>query len=252
MPYSGPLYYRDVEPERGEGQPPIVVLHGGWGYQIYPFDDAIAGIPRRFVIPDRTGYGKSPPLAEIAPRFHQRYAAETAELLAALGIRRYVLWGHSDGAIVAANLAARDPSGCAGLILEAIHLERVKPSSRAFFTQMANDPDGFGERVSAVLAAEHGENWRAILRAGGRAWLHIAATPDDDYFDRRLHEIVAPTLVLHGEADPRTEPGELDRLRREVPHAQIHLLAGGKHSPHSERATAATCTELAAKFVAAL
>lgn len=245
MPYVGDLYYRDA----GEGEPPIVVLHGGWGYQIYPFDDAIAGVPRRFVIPDRSGYGKSPPRSELPPRFHQQYAIETEALLDALGIRRCVVWGHSDGAIIAAILAARDPGRYAGVILEAIHLERVKPNSREFFTRMADDPDAFGERITAVLAAEHGPDWRTIIRADGRAWLHIAATPHDDLFDRRLHEITSPVLVLHGAQDPRTEPGELDRLRREVPHAQIHVLPGGKHSPHSERETAAACTGLVANFL---
>ena len=39
MPYVRDLYYRDL----GAGTPPIVALHGGWGYEFYPFDDAIAG-----------------------------------------------------------------------------------------------------------------------------------------------------------------------------------------------------------------
>ena len=50
------IHYRDV----GAG-PPIVILHGGWGYEIYPFDRQIAALSadHRLVIPDRTGYGGS-------------------------------------------------------------------------------------------------------------------------------------------------------------------------------------------------
>ncbi len=59
------IYVRDV----GAGDPPIVVLHGGWGYGFYPFDDAIAGIRRRFVIPDRTG--GSPARSELPHGFHR-------------------------------------------------------------------------------------------------------------------------------------------------------------------------------------
>ena len=70
MPFVQGLHVRDL----GTGDPPIVVLHGGWGYGFYPFDDAIAGIPRRFVIPDRTGYGQSPPRTSLPPRFHAIYA----------------------------------------------------------------------------------------------------------------------------------------------------------------------------------
>lgn len=247
MPFVQGLHVRDI----GSGAPPIVVLHGGWGYAFYPFDDAIAGIPRRFVIPDRTGYGQSPPRAALPPRFHDIYAQETEALLDALAIERCVLWGHSDGAVIAARLAIRDPSRYAGVVLEAIHLEREKPGSRAFFTMMAKDPDAFGPRVTDKLAAEHGADWRTIIRADGEAWLHIAAHPDDDLYDHRLHELSVPTLVLHGDADPRTEPGELDRLRRDVPHARIHRIAA-QHSPHSERSSAATCTALVRDFVAGL
>lgn len=244
------LHVRD----RPGSDPPIVVLHGGWGYEFYPFDDALAHLPNRFVIPDRTGYGKSvPPVRETLPRgFHAMYAGETATLLDELGISRCVLWGHSDGAVIAVHLATRDPDRYAGVVLEALHLDREKPRSREFFTRMAKDPDAFGERVSAKLAAEHGPGWRTIIRADGEAWLDIAATPALDMFDNRLGELRMPTLVLHGQADPRTEPGELDRLRREVPHAEIHVLEQGQHAPHSERATAATCTQIVARWLSVL
>jgi 3-oxoadipate enol-lactonase len=232
----------------GSGDPPIVVLHGGWGYAFYPFDDAIATIPRRFVIPDRTGYDGTP-LAELPVGFHAWYAAETEGVLDRLAIRRCVLWGHSDGAVIAAICAIRDPARYDAIVLEALHLGRDKPRSRAFFEMMANDPDGFGPRITGKLAAADGR-WRDVLRMGGRAWLHIAATPGDDFFDRRLGELAVPTLVLHGADDPRTEPGELDRFRREVPHAKIEMIAGAGHSPHSERASAAVCSRLVRTFLA--
>jgi pimeloyl-ACP methyl ester carboxylesterase len=121
---------------------------------------------------------------------------------------------------------------------------------------MAEDPDGFGPRVASRLAADHGDDpgdggggWRHVLRIGGRAWLAIAESPDEDFYDHRLHELRVPALVLHGEDDPRTEPGELDRVRRAAPTAAIHVIAGGGHSPHSERATASTTTAIAADFL---
>ncbi len=248
MPFVQGLYVRDL----GSGEPPIVVLHGGWGYEFYPFDDAIDGIARRFVIPDRSGYGKSPPRDVLPPEFHAMYADETERLLDAMGISRCIAWGHSDGAVIAALLGIRNPARYAGVVLEAIHLDREKPRSREFFTMMAKNPDGFGERVTQKLAADHGDAWRTIIRADGEAWLHIAAHPGDDLYDNRLQELRVPALVLHGEDDPRTEPGELDRLRRDVPHAEIHMIPGGQHSPHSERKTAATCTQIVARWLSVL
>ena len=70
-------------------------------------------------------------------------------------------------------------------------------------------------------------------------------------YDSRLHELRMPVLVIHGEEDPRTEPNELDRLRREVPHAEIHMIAGAGHAPHSERDHAATVTQIVAAWITA-
>jgi pimeloyl-ACP methyl ester carboxylesterase len=242
------LFVRDVGPRDGA---PLLVLHGGWGYAYYPFDAQIAALPeRRFVIPDRTGYGRSPRIAALPPRFHRAAAVEHVAMLDALGIERCAIWGHSDGAIIAAMIALHHPARVTGLIVEALHVERAKPRSREFFTMMLEDPDGFGPKVGARLAADHGdEYWRAVLGAGGRAWLNIAAAPDDDFFDGRLGDIAAPVLVLHGADDPRTEPGELDRVARTLPRATFHIIAGAGHSPHSERSASAEATEVAARFL---
>src|SRR5713226_8288538 len=98
------LHYRD-----GGSGAPLVILHGGWGYGYYPHDDAIATLDRRFVIPDRTGYGRSRRIAALPPRFHAAAAIETERLLDALGIERCALWGHSDGAVIATLMALRSP-----------------------------------------------------------------------------------------------------------------------------------------------
>ena len=134
--------------------------------------------------------------------------------------------------------------------LTAMHVDREKPRSRAFFQMMADNPDGFGPRARATLAAEHGDDyWRTILGAHGRAWLEFAATPEDDYFDHRLSEVAVPVLVIHGADDPRTEPGELERLAAQLPRATIHRLVGAGHSPHSERTARAQATAIAASFL---
>jgi pimeloyl-ACP methyl ester carboxylesterase len=229
------IHYRDV----GSGRP-LLVLHGGWGYEIYPFDRQIAALSRayRFVIPDRTGYGRSGRLATQEVDFHQRAAAETLALIDALDLERPVVWGHSDGAIIALLMGLAASDRLAGLIVEATHLYRSKPSSRDFFTTMMDNPDGLGERVTGTLAREHGDAWRDLIRINGVAWLRIAderATPDADLYGGRLSQLRLPTLIVHGARDPRTEPGELDAIRAALPHARVVVLPDGGHSPHSER-----------------
>lgn len=240
------LYYREV----GRGAP-LLVLHGGWGYEFYPFHHQIAALAdtHRILIPDRTGYGKSPRVAGFPSGFHEAAAFEAERFLDALDIERCAIWGHSDGAVIAVRMALRAPERYTKLVLEALHVDHVKPSSRGFFEMMASEPDGFGERVTTRLAAEHGDDWRTVISADGRVWLEVAE--GEDLYDGQLPELRVRTLVVHGDRDPRTEPDELDRLRRDVAHADIRMIPGAGHSPHSERASAALVTEIASAFLAA-
>jgi len=246
------LYYRDIRRDIGlRAGVPLLVLHGGWGYEVYPFDAQIAALPdRRLVIPDRTGYGKSPRVAAFPARFHEAAAIEHEALLDVLGIERCAIWGHSDGAVIAAIMALRRPDRVTAVVLEALHVERAKPRSREFFLMMTDHPDDVSPRIAAKLAGEHGDDyWRTLLGAAGRVWLDIAATPEQDLFDHRLGELAVPALVLHGADDPRTEPGEIDRVAQDLPGATIHVMPGAGHSPHSERNASADATSVAVSFL---
>jgi pimeloyl-ACP methyl ester carboxylesterase len=242
--------YRDA----GEGAP-LVVLHGGWGSQIYPFDRQIAALRQhRVIVPDRTGYGASGTLDVQRVDFHQRAAEETLGVLDALSLERVSAWGHSDGAVIAFRLALTSPDRIDRIVAESTHLFRRKPASREFFQTMRDRPEQLGDRVTSILEREHGDRWRALLATNGEAWLQLADSAEDphtDLYDGRLRDVRAPVLLIHGEADPRTEPAELDGLRACLPHAQLALLAGGGHSPHSERATADVVTDLVQRFLAA-
>jgi len=239
--------------EAGAGRP-LVLLHGGWGYQIYSFDRQIERLRDRYrvVAPDRTGYGGSGTLAAQEPDFHQRAAAETLALIDALGIDRALLWGHSDGAVIAFHVALAAPDRVEGIVAEAAHFWRRKPASREFFETMRDAPGTLGERVTAVLADDHGPRWDALIRANGDAWLRIAARGGDLY-DGRLGEVGRPTLLVHGGHDPRTEPGELDALAAALARRPaILVLPEGGHSPHSERATADQVTDAVAEWLVRL
>ena len=247
------LYYRDA----GSGFP-LVFLHGGWGYEIYPFDRQIEEFARdfRIYIPDRTGYGRSLHIEQLPIDFHSRAADETIRFLEALHIDRPVLWGHSDGAVIAAKIGMFAPERVSGLILEAFHFLRRKPASREFFETMSTDPNGFGERVSSTLARDHGvDYWKSIIVMNGNAWLRLAdeaKSDDHDLYDRGLSAIMVPTLFIHGSRDPRTEPGELDAVRSQLPGARFEIIEGGGHSPHSSNSTADDCIKAAKKFLNAI
>ena len=245
------IYYRDS----GTGAP-LVFLHGGWGYQIYPFDRQIEAFSDRFriVIPDRTGYGRSKRLSDEWPAdFHRRASRECLSLIDAIGLDRPVLWGHSDGAVIAALIGLAAPNRFRGLILEAFHLLRIKPGSREFFENLAASPQSLGKRVCGVLAQDHGEDyWEELIRMNGGAWLKIAdqnSDPRVDLYNGELGGLMVPTLFIHGSRDPRTEPGEIDNARRQLPRATFHMIAEGGHSPHSETAAFEECNAAARGFL---
>jgi len=226
--------------ERGRGKVPLLHLHGGWGHDIYPFERPLSLLEERFrvLIPDRTGYGRSGRSDEDFPLdFHRQAAAETLGVMSALDLDSAVLWGHSDGACAAVWMGLAAPARCRALVLEALHFDRAKPRSREFFAKMESAPQELGARVGAVLAAEHGEDyWENLMRRGGRVWraLREAPLPHPDLFAGRLAELTVPVLVLHGTEDPRTEPGELAAVQAALPHAEVVMIAGGGHCPHSE------------------
>jgi len=248
------IYYREF----GSGHP-LVFLHGGWGYGVYPPIWQIEAFKKEFriLIPDRSGYGHSTRVSgEMPLDFHRRAAAETIQILDALGIERAALWGHSDGAVIAAMLGLAAPQRCERLILEAFHYLRKKPGSRAFFERFAARPEDLGEETKNLLKQDHGETeWPAVLRRNCGAWFQLAdlvQRPDKDLYGGRLGELEVPTLFLHGSLDPRTEPGEMELVGRALPRATMRFVGNGKHSPHNEEAAFEECNAVAMEFLQGL
>jgi pimeloyl-ACP methyl ester carboxylesterase len=249
---------RDGQGRHGENEPgrTVVFLHGGWGYGVYPIDRQIEafGESVRFVIPDRSGYGRSSPVpGAMLVDFHQRAAAETLAVLDALGIEKPVLWGHSDGAVIATMVALMAPERCERLILEAFHFYRVKPRSRGFFERFHERPEDLGEETQRLLAEDHGEDrWRHVVSRSTGAWLRIAdesTRADEDLYGGRLGELRVPTVFLHGESDPRTEPDEMERVKRAAPQAEVRFVKDGQHSPHSEEGASEEFNRMLSTYV---
>jgi 3-oxoadipate enol-lactonase len=244
------LYFR----EAGSGVP-LIFLHGGWGYEIYPFDKQIEALGNEFriLIPDRSGYGRSARIDTMPADFHNRAAEEMLRFLDAMNIERAYLWGHSDGAVIAAKMALAAPERFFGIILEAFHYYKFKPASQGFFETMMRDPVQLGERVINILADAHGENyWRKIIEINGTAWLKIAEESRhdrDDLYDGKLSRLKTNTLFIHGKLDPRTEPDELAVVQQQLPHIPIRFIEEGKHSPHSESIAAPESIRLAREFI---
>jgi pimeloyl-ACP methyl ester carboxylesterase len=242
--------------EAGAG-PALAILHSGWGWEAYPFDEQVRALSGEFHVlaPDRTGYGASPALPTIPDGYHAGFARECLAVLDARGVGRAAVWGHSDGAVVAAWMAILAPGRIRGAILEATHFFRAKTRSRPFFETASSRPEDFGPEVAEALRRDHGSpRWREIVAEGARAWLRIIGRGEaegGDVYDGRLGEVRCPVLLLHGEHDPRTEPGEVEAARAALRDARIAWLPSG-HAPHSSRRSGAEATRVAAEFLRVL
>ena len=192
--------------EAGRGPGPAVLhLHGGWGAALYPCDVQAAALRdrARLITPVRSGYGASTPLPELAPGFHQRAAAETIAVMDALDIERAVLWGHSDGAVIAVHAALQAPGRVAGVVLEALHLIADKPGSRAFFTRHGRG-SVVGRRARGGDSGRRSRRRPVALRAAderpGVARARGAAAGSRRPVRGPAGRDRPPVLVVHGKA----------------------------------------------------
>jgi pimeloyl-ACP methyl ester carboxylesterase len=147
----------------------------------------------------RLGYGRSSPVALPRPLdYLTREAIETLpRVLDALGLTRFALVGHSDGASIAAIYAgAFDDPKLAALALIAPHFFREPESLAAILAaeRAYSDTD-----LRARLARHHNDVDGAFL-GWSRAWTDpgFAAFDIAEYVERWR----VPALVVQGEDDP--------------------------------------------------
>jgi pimeloyl-ACP methyl ester carboxylesterase len=245
LPDGAQLYYDDL----GSG-PAMLLLHAGWGrYVNWFYSQMEAFADHRLIIPDRRGYGRSTPVDHLPTDYHTRNADDMLALLDGLSIPQSVLWGHSDGAVIAVWMALKAPDRVRAMTLEGTHLWRRKSASvEAFREAVGNPEDYLEERAIMRLQEGHGERWRQVVANWARAWLALYDM-EGDLYDGRLPEIQVPTLVLHGLEDPHTDQKEIQALAAQIPGAQLNLFPEGGHSPHSERESRDECNHLVREFL---
>jgi len=206
--------------DQGQGTLAMVFLHG-WGSSTRTWGRVIAALPPgyRTVAIDQRGWGSSEhptsgySLTELAD--------DTEGALAALGLDRYILVGHSMGGKTAQFLASRRPKGLVGLVL-------VAPAPPSPFTvpeELREQMGGPNVREFVTMAVEKMLTHRPISRddlellvsdairgsvAGRTAWGR--ETSLEDITDAVAY-ISVPTIVISGEHD---KIDTVENLKREL------------------------------------
>ena len=222
----------------GNGSAPLVFLHEGlgslshWTYRGINWPLAVCQASGRAgLVYSRQGYGQSTPVQPrrglLPPDYmhHQAWAVLPA-LLAATGLRRPVLIGHSDGATIALLHASRhEVAACVAMaphvVVEAKALEAVAAAKVQF------ESSHLRERL-----ARHHADVDGAFRQWNDVWLSEAFRS----FDIRsaCQSITAPLLLIQGDCDEFGTMRQLDDIAQAAPHALQHRIAQCGHWPHRE------------------
>lgn len=228
-----------VEQRSGrEDEPTLVFLHY-WGGSSRTWDRVIAALPGRYptIATDHRGWGASDAPADgyaIAD-----LAIDAQRVIAALGLQRYVLVGHSMGGKVAQWIASRRPAGLAGVVLVAPSppSPMVLPDEQRAAMAHAYDTRESIEWVLDNVLTGKGLDAEAraqviadSLRGAAPAKL---AWPTAAMLEDISADVVAinvPVLVVSGECD------QVDRIETlksallpKIAGARMHVLPGVGH-----------------------
>lgn len=194
------LCYADA----GVGRP-VVLLHGnGESHELFQIEiGQLTAAGYRVLAPDSRGHGASEPVPEL---HYADMAEDVFCLLRALGLERPVLYGHSDGGIVALLLELAHPG-----TLEAMAVSGTNLS-----------PAGLDPAFLAECAALHERTPDPLIQL-------MLTEPRID--PRDLERIQIPVLVTAGEHD-LILPEETRRIAAHLPRAELQVVSGADHGSY--------------------
>lgn len=226
---NGVIAYKTI----GSG-PPLLLLTG-YGCSMDSWDgtlvrDLAAG--RRLILCDYPGVGRSTALN--TPLTIRRLAEDAAGLLTALSVPRADVLGWSMGAVTALELALAHPErvGRVACIGAAFSPETVVKSVARLG---AMTPEALRDSLfPAPWRAAHPEAFSRLPRqtspiAAATLARQREALESWPGFDGRISALKTPVLLVVGDEDWVTPPGESAALARQLPHARLVDLKNAGH-----------------------
>ena len=215
----------------------IVMLHEGLGsvsmWRDFP-ERLAEATGCRVLAYSRLGHGRSSPVrAPRGPDYHLKEARHwLPAVLDRLGLRRPLLFGHSDGATIALIHAAEFPGRAGGVIaiaphvkVEDITIEGLAKAKVAYETTRLRDR----------LAIYH-DDVDAVFWDWNRTWLNPEFRGWN--VEQLLSAITVPVLAIQGVADEYATLDQIESIRDAVPATELLVLAECGHSPHREQPAA--------------
>ncbi len=221
----------------GDGETPLVLLHGGVMTIELTFAAVLPALTERYRVigVDFQAHGRT---ADIDRDLrYANLASDVVGLLDHLGIERAHVMGHSMGGGTALELAVSHPDRLLSVVPisasvrpEGMHPDLADPSTYATSTRMPTEQD-FAEMAAAYAAvAPHPERFddlpeRSMTSLNG--W--------DGWTDEQLAGITAPMLIVIGDHDFTTNE-HAAVMQALIPGSQLAILPGTTHMQAPRRA----------------
>ncbi|HWY21680.1 MAG TPA: alpha/beta fold hydrolase [Candidatus Acidoferrum sp.] len=227
--------------EQGQGEPVLLIMGLAYPSQMWYRTRSLLASRYRTVAFDNRGIGRSdvPP----GPYPIALMASDAAAVLDAAGVESAHVFGVSMGGMIAQEFALQYPKRVRSLILgctaaggptavraepEAIQMlmrrEKMSPEQAAeAAVPFIYDPTTPRERIDEDLAIRRPwfpspEGYAAQLQ-GILGW----------EANSRINQIVAPTLVIHGESDRLVPPGNANLIAERIPGAKLVMIPHASH-----------------------
>jgi valacyclovir hydrolase len=222
--------------QAGQGVP-LLLIPGALGTGLGDFPGQFDWFAKRgfaVIAPDPRGYGGSrPPERDYPLDFYHRDAADMLALMAGLGHDRFSILGWSDGANIAAIMAACKPECVTKLVMFGGQSFLTAEEIVAF--NAIRKVSFWSPHVAGSLRAVYGDAldalWdryvdgqEALLQAGG------------NLYRERLSKIRCPAFVLHGARDPLVPAFHPEAIHRGIAGSRLHIFPEGKHNIHTRYA----------------
>ncbi|WP_316767302.1 alpha/beta fold hydrolase [Streptomyces sasae] len=230
------LTYDDEGPRDGAAAP-LVFIHG-WTANRHRWDHQIAHFAghRRVIRLDLRGHGES---TGAGVRTVAELAQDVVALLGHLEVNRFVPVGHSMGGMISQTLALAHPERVERMVL-VNSIGRMTYSRGRGLLMAASTLVPYkmfvATNIQRAFAPGHPrEEIREYIRAS-------AATPREvvmtlygamrafDVLDRAA-EITAPTLMVHGYHDIQLPVGQMLRMAKAYPDAEVRIIDAGHELP---------------------
>ena len=225
VPVNGLQMYYEIHGDPVSGQPPLLLLHGGFLSIATSFEQMLPTLAaqRQVVAVEQQGHGHT---ADIdRPLTFEHEADDTAAALAYLGIEQVDVFGYSDGGNVALGLAIRHPELVRKLAIAGTNVanEGLVPGLYEFLTDLS--PEMLGAELRELYEAEapRPEDWPVLVEKVRQQVIALEGwTPE------QLRGITAPTLVVIGDEDIVTPEHALEIVRL-IPNAHLAVLPMRDH-----------------------